>query len=1018
MGANLTMLYRFAVTIAFVGCILVTANVHAEEPIEQFLSALQAKGYFDVAIDYIDRMADSTLAPNSFKQEVGYRRGMVLVNSARATRNSATRRANLDRAQKELEQFINQHPDHPSAAMARVQMGNILVERARELVQQADQEQENRDALYQKASGVFSQAYDALKTSKEELAARYASMAQSKDPAVRSLRAQYVQNYLAIARVLFEQAETLKGDEERYKAKLTEAAKAFEEVAQKYRSYSAGVYALLYEGECYQLMGDHKRALSFFKELLENQDNSTGVRRLKSQALARSIESWLTEDRDNGPDRSINAAEEWLKQSRGNEQEDPAWLDLRLQLARAYRQKSQAVSGKAASRAEGDARKIARELARRSSPVQKEAQELLVALGVGDQKEGGSPIEEPQDFEAAREVARKSLDAMKLATATVSILSGQLDRISDPARRAEVDAKLEEARAQIEVRSAESLGLFETAASMATDEQLEELNGLRYYIAYLHYARQQYHHAAVVAGFVALRHPDSIAGKECAGVALAARQRLYQESNDDARAVQAEQISKLAELIVTRWPGQPQAETALMTLLDVSIQRGDTEKAGEYLRKIPEDSPKRAKAELRIGQAFWREYLNRVADGEDGSDGELIALKEQAQQILKDGIEHADGERPDESAIRGALSLSQIYVDSGKPLEAIELLERPRLGAMALVTEESSWLEKIPGLSTEAYKVAIGAHVASAVTSADAGKEIRIAQQLLDELRNETQDQPDGKNRMMGIYISLAQDLERQMSVAGPQTRETLSKGFESFLLGAAEDARDIPVLNWVGETFYSLGSGLLRGNKTSPEAQRYFTEASRSFGEVLKLAERQPDALSKTVLTQVRVRQAMSLRQIGRYDEAVDIFSAVLRERNMVLNIQVEAAKTFQQWGTSGTPEGYVKAISGDVPDAKGKNIIWGWGRIANLVSRNEKYRSTFHQARYNVARCRYQYALTRTGTKKEELLKRAKADIVMTQKLVGLGNSIQEKRYEELLVEIQRALGEPATGLERSEA
>lgn len=1017
MGANLTMLHRFAVTIAFVGCILATASARAEEPVEQFLSALQSKGYFDVALDYIDRMATSPLAPSAFKQEVGYRRGMVLVNSARATRNSATRRSSLDRAQKELEQFIQQHPDHPSAAMARVQMGNILVERARELVQQADDEQGNRDALYREASGVFSQAYDALTTSKEELAARYTSMVRSKDPAVKSLRAQYVQNYLAIARVLFEQAETLKGDEKRYNAKLLEAAKAFEEVAQKYRSYSAGVYALLYEGECYQLMGDHKRALSYFKELLENQDNSAGVRRLKSRALARAIESWLADDRDGGPDRSIKMAEDWLKQSRGNEEQDPSWLDLRLQLARAYRMKSQVGSGRAASRAEGDARKIARELARKRSPVQKEAQELLVALGAGVQKENDSPSEVPQSFEEAREVARKSLDAMKLSTATVSILSGQLDRIRDPERRAEVDAKLEEARTNIDEQSAESLRLFEAAASMATDDQLDELNGLRYYIAYLHYTRKQYHQAAVVAGFVALRHPDSIAGKECAGVALAARQRLYQESTDDARAVQAGQISKLAELIVTRWPGQPQAETALMTLLDVSIQRGEVEKAGEYLGKIPEESPKRAKAELRIGQAFWREYLNRVADGEDGSSSELLALKDQALKILKDGVERMEG-RPDESAIRGALSLAQIYVNSGQPFDALELLERPRLGAMALVEEESSWLEKIPGLSTEAYKAAIGAHVASAVTSADAGKEIRIAQQLLDELRDTTRDQPDGKDRMMGIYVSLAQDLERQMSVAGPKTREALSKGFESFLRGAAEGTQDIPVLNWVGETFYSLGSGLLRGNKTSPEAQRYFTEASRSFGEVLKLAERQPDAVSKTVLTQVRVRQAMSLRQIGRYDEAIDIFAAVLRERNMVLNIQVEAAKTFQQSGTSGNAEGYMKAISGDVPDGNGKNILWGWGRIAKLVSKNEKYRSTFHQARYSIARCRYQYALTHSGAKKTELLKRAKADIVMTQKLVGLGNRVQKKLYEGLLVEIQRALGEPATGLGGSEA
>ena len=129
------------------------------------------------------------------------------------------------------------------------------------------------------------------------------------------------------------------------------------------------------------------------------------------------------------------------------------------------------------------------------------------------------------------------------------------------------------------------------------------------------------------------------------------------------------------------------------------------------------------------------------------------------------------------------------------------------------------------------------------------------------------------------------------------------------------------------------------------------------------------------------------------------------------------EAAKTLQQWGSSGNADGYRKAILGDRPGSNGKNLIWGWGRIAKAVSGKDKYRDTFHEARYNIAMSRYKFALSQSGAKKTELLKRAKADIIATKRLASLGGKRQEQRYESLLKAIQKSLGEKATGFSESE-
>jgi hypothetical protein len=78
------------------------------------------------------------------------------------------------------------------------------------------------------------------------------------------------------------------------------------------------------------------------------------------------------------------------------------------------------------------------------------------------------------------------------------------------------------------------------------------------------------------------------------------------------------------------------------------------------------------------------------------------------------------------------------------------------------------------------------------------------------------------------------------------------------------------------------------------------------------------------------------------------------------------------------------------------------------------------FHEARYNLAHCRYQHAMSLSGAEKTEKLKLARGDIGITYRLrPSMGEKYQWKeKYEKLLQDVQKELGEEPVGLSAFDA
>jgi tetratricopeptide (TPR) repeat protein len=476
------------------------------------------------------------------------------------------------------------------------------------------------------------------------------------------------------------------------------------------------------------------------------------------------------------------------------------------------------------------------------------------------------------------------------------------------------------------------------------------------------------------------------------------------------------------------------------------IRERKLQEAEDYLRKIPRDSPHRGSAELKTGQALWANYLEssqQLRAWETGSqqkpdDVDLAArkldldqLKTRAKQTLIDGVERmrASGDSG-EMIATAVLALAQIYVDTGEPAKAIALLEDGKFGLLTLLAAND------PAVTTgrfpeETYKIALRAYVSTLAGADDAAATIAKAKEIMAALREHMGQTAAGKQQMVGIYVGLARDLQRQMEIAEREAKGVLGDGFEEFLTSVAQDADELGILYWVAETYRGMGEAFAvgPGQALPKQADGYLEKSAHAYQKILDRGENDPAFLSPPMATQVRLQVAKTRRARLQYKEAMDMFETILKANPTMLPVQVEAARTYQDWGSqpgAGMEQNYVRAMIGARPDKeaadprlRGRNVIWGWAEIVNRTANQVQFRDVLHEARFNLTLCRYNYAATlKDPAKRSETLRRCITDVNATMSLYS--QSVEEKwksQYDTLLKNVQKALGQPPIGLKALE-
>jgi tetratricopeptide (TPR) repeat protein len=275
----------------------------------------------------------------------------------------------------------------------------------------------------------------------------------------------------------------------------------------------------------------------------------------------------------------------------------------------------------------------------------------------------------------------------------------------------------------------------------------------------------------------------------------------------------------------------------------------------------------------------------------------------------------------------------------------------------------------------------------------------------------------NGPSLLAGIFVSLARDLKDQLEQASdPEKRRRLS---EAMLVLGREAAKSdsFSTQYWAAETLISIAEELV----ATPASQRTAVQAFGSASDILKqiiASEKQnpgfvqPDGF----LVKIRLMLAKASRGLGDFKAAMNELAAILQENNALLDVQTEAARTYQAWGDAVNPGFHKGAYLGGRPDPKTRNnLIWGWGKIARVVEGKQDYQEQFYMARYELARSRYKSAAAAKNPQaQQEIFARAAKDITSTATLYpDLGGAAMKKKYDALLKQIQKSLGQDPTGL-----
>jgi tetratricopeptide (TPR) repeat protein len=983
-----------------VGClVLAVCPAGAVEPSRAFVDGLRERGLHDMAMAYLARMSTSRLCPPDFRSEIDYEAAVTLMRGSRTVRVMSVRERNLDDARRLLEQFLAEHPDHALASSATSQLANVLVERGRMQAELAARPSKlpgekkrllgQARKLYTEAQEVFARAEKVFVDRLKEMPTglidpRKTKLIDERDQARRDL----LDARLCLASVAYEIALTHEPDSKERTAGLTGAAKKYESLYEKYGlQLLAGLYARMWEGRCYKELGEWKRALAIFDELLTQSDEPES-RRLKRKALILILETRL-QPRVKQYRQAIETAREWEKTARGSESSSIDGLTIKYLLANAYLERARTLEKDNPDRGKYlvAARQALGFVARFPGEYHRKARAKLVDPLLA--KKGAAEVE-PASFDEACDRGRAALERMQTAD-----VQDKLDRAEGKTKNHKKYVR------QITEARDEAVRYYRMAQSMVTPETpVDEVNEVRYYLAFLYWARGDLYEAAVLGEFLARRYPDTAAARQGAKIALAAYARLSSEARpggsdmfaDGSDTFAGGRMVAVADYITHRWPDGPEAAEAWMMLIRAAVDRGKLDEALGYLKKLPPESSRHAEAELRIGRAFWSAYVValRVEEADRVGQDELDKMIALAQETLEQGIRRMrksvdEGGEITTLLFGSVLTLAQIYVGAGQPEAAIRWLDDPKIGAVTLVEAGHPAADR-PGFAVKTYKTALRAYVA--------------AQQL------------DKAERAM--------DIRKQRKT---EQLKNVSRGFELFLdrISRRKQGNTFHSLSWVAETFLGMGAGFDPGGKTlPPEAREYYEKAADTFNRILEKCSADAKFAPQPGATiGVEVRLARCLRRLGQFEDAMDLLVDVLKDRNLMVDAQVEAAHTYQDWAaTQGNARKYLYAIMGGRrakrKDGSEINIVWGWGKTAKMVSRSPRHAGVFHEARYNLALCRFEYAMTLKGAEKTKTLEMARRDITVLRRLYpDLGGPEWRAKYDALLDKIQKVLGEEPVGL-----
>ena len=977
----------------FVAVTVAPAAAPGDEPAEDFVRQLRAAGYHDMAIAYLDRIDTWPAVPLGFVKAAELEKAQTYIDEATSARSVSARDRAFAQAATSLESFLKSG-EGPRVAEARSQLGKLQMVRGAQTLAAAgddDAAAKKREArrAFTNAAEIFDKIIDDLKAKLSEM--QGAKIDADADPEAAKKRDQYRFEYLiaqsdsgearlAIAETFDEPAKEAEGE-------LQKALERFTDLSEKYAKYPVGATAHASRGRIEAMLGKRKEAIESFSEMIEMIDADALVE-AKFAAGAGWIDLLLNGEK---PDHAgaIEVGTPLLEMLRPNNRNGQPAQDLRVAVARAYLAKKldKDVKNNEQKRAESEARKLLLDAAKVTGTHTAATEKLMAELGLqtGDDSVAELPAtDDPASLEEAIEAARMVIKTVTEGNENLKTL-GQSPE-AEPVREAIADAK---ATGIIILRR----GL----AKINGDSDATSVNEARQYLAYLLLLDERLWESMVVGKFLSRQAPGTEMGLRGGLISLTSLQQLITGSDQATADRLVREIQSLGDYLTMTWPNDPAAASASSILIRLAMGDGRFDDARQRIDSMPDSAEKSSLYRL-LGQVL---YNQSAAIGGEGDTQQASILLTQAQDALQTGLESIQG-AADAAAMSAAVVLAKVHLKKDSPGAAVDVLDHQTYGPVALVAKGDS-----PSESFEAdlHKTELRAVVGKMALGGDTDTLLERAVGILESMQESATDEAS-KRALVRTLQALAVDIGAQIEEAGGAKKLQLLDAFSVLLKSISESTDDNTMLSWVGMTLTSMGESIMPpgSSRATGQSAELLKIAAATFARILS-----SDPSSQTAIFQLGKAQ----RALGDHSGAIKQFKAILKEKPAMIDAQIEAAGTYEDWAGQLVAKkptlavsAYGYAINGNPGDG-----IWGWGKISTATMRNPAFADTFFEARYHIARARLLQGKTAGDA---TIIDRAANDI---QQVAGLYPDFHapetKARFDALMREIQIAQGKPPTGL-----
>jgi hypothetical protein len=997
------------------------AFVCAEEPATKFLERLKEEGLYDQAVRYLDISMRRNRLPESMKSEIDLERILLLQLSLKDVRNDKELADKLAAIEKGFKDFLSAWPEHPRRSETMLKLADMFLARGGQDLDQSKLDASSEGGgqkaaeLRSKARTAFQQAFDLfgettayLRPILEKMQGANVKPNETDRLALREkLQTEYRQAQILQAITSKFLAETYDPNSSEWKSNLESADQKLGEIVDKSSKQAGAKYlSLLNRGHVQALLGQIDAARDSYQRVAENEEPGV-FRTWRVQAVAGMVRL------DSSPasakyEAAVMRGEEQWRQGDIREKDRPEWQDLQLAIAQARIAWMNALDPK---NEDGKVRNIRREarealqsLVKKPGATQKKAADLLKTLGIEAKVPEDTQLPEARNFEEATKAARSRSDRAMSGLATLPILENQLQNAA-PADKPAIQQQVDQITGDAQRDREQAIELNAKAFAFYRDsDSRDDLLQARLLQSFLYYQLQRYREAYAIADVIVRTHRGTDAAEKAGDIALASLADAIQAAPSEQKPPLTAMLEGLAKKFLEIAPGTPQSEKAVDVLARLAIgeQRWDDAEKVLALKKGPPGM-----LEFILGHVRWIQYrqasFQRRRDGQEETEQEKEMLGK-AESTLTAAWNALAVDDVNAASLEGTNDLVAMSLQAGKLDDAMRYLNEPGKGAIAQ-------LEAIPAIEAKSQLETQRLRLQAMVQSAAQGRGAMSAEQVsasIETLRG-LSDQTGDPSMLSRTLRNLAVDIQNQLELTKDAGQKAnLADAYQILVDQLVGVSTDASTLESLGASVTQLASSWEKEPSLQGKVAGMMLSAEKAFDKLLSLPPSEQEKLQRKP-EELLLSLALAKRGAGKNEEAHKLFIQGLQKSPNNLTIQIEAARNLQSWAKTKDAEKLRQAMLGAEPQANKKNLIWGWGQIAQRTINAQNFQEQFFDARWNIARCRSFLADLETDPeKKKKLYDAAVKDIEQTSvRFPELGGPIKKAEFDRLLREVQQKAG-----------